>query len=242
MWLSLWATLCLLGIILCMLGFFVLVGWTIGAVEAISLSIIVGLSVDYTLHLGHSYNHVPKKDRYGKTRVSLAEIGSSVLAGAITTAGAMIPLFFCIIQVFVVIGVIVSVTIGLSIYFSLGLFSAILTAIGPEGRSGKITVYYRWCKYQLGWITLAELEQEDASDHEPPPSPSPQPMEMQLVALAEEHKFSDISRPSQSPRNSKDLLLGGGEKKTFEPPELSLGLAMTKSSAAKPAYQRLDEL
>ena len=56
-WLCLMSLGMMLFVIVGMLAFFVLMGWTLGAVEAVCLSIIVGLSVDYALHIGHSYVH-----------------------------------------------------------------------------------------------------------------------------------------------------------------------------------------
>jgi PERQ amino acid-rich with GYF domain-containing protein len=41
--------------ILCVVGIFYVVGWEMGAVEAISLSILVGSSVDYCAHLVEGY-------------------------------------------------------------------------------------------------------------------------------------------------------------------------------------------
>ena len=47
--------LTILNIIVTMLGFFVAFGWTIGIVEAITLSIVVGNSLDYCIHLTEGY-------------------------------------------------------------------------------------------------------------------------------------------------------------------------------------------
>ena len=38
-----------------MVAIFYVAGWQLGAVEAISLSILVGTSVDYTVHLAEGY-------------------------------------------------------------------------------------------------------------------------------------------------------------------------------------------
>merc|ERR1712070_989779 len=37
------------------LSFFVLAGWSLGIVEAVSISILLGSSVDYSLHLADAY-------------------------------------------------------------------------------------------------------------------------------------------------------------------------------------------
>lgn len=41
-------------------GFFWILGWKIGAVEAIGITILVGLSVDYLFHVAAAFAHSPK--------------------------------------------------------------------------------------------------------------------------------------------------------------------------------------
>ena len=43
------------GVILVVISMFYLLGWEMGAVEAVSLSILVGSSVDYCIHLIEGY-------------------------------------------------------------------------------------------------------------------------------------------------------------------------------------------
>lgn len=137
--LSFLGILLMFGTILAMLAFFVLMGWTVGAVEAVSLSIIIGLSVDYVLHLGHSYNHSTSPDRITKTKQALVELGTSVFASALTTIGSMVILTLCTIKLFNVMGIIIAVTVGVAIFSSLGPFCAVLCIIGPEKDAGKLT-------------------------------------------------------------------------------------------------------
>eukprot|EP00803_Ostreobium_quekettii_P001213 evm.model.scf_206EXC.9 EVM.evm.TU.scf_206EXC.9 scf_206EXC:105101-116496(-) len=55
--LSFIAVLNLACIVVSMLGFFYLLGWTLGVVEAISVTILVGMSVDFTLHVSEAYSN-----------------------------------------------------------------------------------------------------------------------------------------------------------------------------------------
>ena len=88
-------------IVLTLMGFMLVVlQWPFGAIEAISVTIFVGFSVDYQLHLAHSYAESKCKTRYGKTREALALTGISVVSAALTTLGAATFLFFCRIRVF----------------------------------------------------------------------------------------------------------------------------------------------
>ena len=47
--------LTILGILVTLLGLFKMLGWTLGIIEAISLSILVGNSLDYCIHLTEGY-------------------------------------------------------------------------------------------------------------------------------------------------------------------------------------------
>lgn len=47
--------LTILGILVTLLGLFQLFGWTLGIIEAVSLSILVGNSLDYCIHLSEGY-------------------------------------------------------------------------------------------------------------------------------------------------------------------------------------------
>jgi hypothetical protein len=53
----------LMAIVTCELALFHLIGWKLGVVEAISITILVGLSVDFMLHLAESYAQSPLTSR-----------------------------------------------------------------------------------------------------------------------------------------------------------------------------------
>jgi hypothetical protein len=52
---SLASTSCILATFLSVIGLVTMMGWELGAVEAILISILAGFSVDYTVHLAHVY-------------------------------------------------------------------------------------------------------------------------------------------------------------------------------------------
>lgn len=128
--------ICLLAIFgVCMSVFMLMVavGWSIGVLESICMIIVVGMSVDYSVHLVHSYNHSPYPTRLEKTRTALTEMGVSVLGGAVTTFGASVFLFMAEMTFFYQFGLFIGMTIGLSCVFALVCLMAVLITIGPEG-------------------------------------------------------------------------------------------------------------
>jgi predicted RND superfamily exporter protein len=136
--------------------------------EAISVPLVVGLSVDYCLHLGHAYNHAgegdksdlahkPVTDRLARMRSALVSIGPSVVSAAITTIASMCVLIACDIHVFQEIGIIVSSTLVLGIYFSMCVFSALCMIWGPEHEQGNIVAGMKRC-----WRWGQQASNEDA--------------------------------------------------------------------------------
>jgi hypothetical protein len=97
---ALLATACVFGIILTLLCVMCnVLGWPLGAVEAISVTIFVGLAVDYVLHVVHAYAHAPFADRAQKVEHALAHIAPSICSSAVTTFGSSVFLFGCTLQV-----------------------------------------------------------------------------------------------------------------------------------------------
>ncbi|XP_064381673.1 protein dispatched homolog 3 isoform X1 [Dromaius novaehollandiae] len=141
--------LLLLPVLLSILGVVCLVvtimywsGWEMGAVEAISLSILVGSSVDYCVHLVEGYllagEHLPLHQaedptacRQWRTIEAVRHVGVAIVSSAVTTVIATVPLFFCIIAPFAKFGKIVALNTGVSILYTLTVSTALLSIMGP---------------------------------------------------------------------------------------------------------------
>ncbi|XP_026053498.1 protein dispatched homolog 3-like [Carassius auratus] len=144
--------LLLLPILLSILGMVCLVvavmywlGWEMGAVEAISLSILVGSSVDYCLHLVEGYLLAGEADSSGlashssessikrqtRTLDAANHVGVAIVSSAVTTVISTIPLFFCVIVPFAKFGQIVAINTAISIAFTLTVTTALLATMGP---------------------------------------------------------------------------------------------------------------
>ena len=72
--------------------------------ESVNLVLLVGLSVDYVVHLAEAYSRSTRRDRKGRVQGMLAEVGISVLSGAVTTLGSSIFLLAAKILFFVQFG------------------------------------------------------------------------------------------------------------------------------------------
>ncbi|XP_061762057.1 protein dispatched homolog 3 [Nerophis ophidion] len=132
----------ILGVV-CVVGAFMYwLGWELGAVEAISLSILVGSSVDYCLHLVEGYMLAgeaapptggtdPAVARQRRSVEAVNHVGVAIVSSAVTTVISTVPLFFCVIVPFAKFGQIVAINTAVSIFFTLTVTVAMLASAAP---------------------------------------------------------------------------------------------------------------
>ncbi|XP_048837474.1 LOW QUALITY PROTEIN: protein dispatched homolog 3 [Brienomyrus brachyistius] len=136
--------LTILGVICLVVAVMYWLGWEMGAVEAISLSILVGSSVDYCLHLVEGFllagetgsqaanHHMGTTElRQHHTMLAVDHVGVAIVSSAITTVISTVPLFFCVIVPFAKFGQIVAINTAASILFTLTVSAALLATLGP---------------------------------------------------------------------------------------------------------------
>jgi len=103
-----------------------MLGWSLGSIESILISITAGFAVDYVVHLAHAYERA-EGDTYTRMSKAFGEMGISVLSGMITSVGASIPLFFCQVQFFKKFGTFICLTIAFSWIFANFFFMGVLS-------------------------------------------------------------------------------------------------------------------
>lgn len=131
--------------IVCLAGtLFGILGWDFGTVEAVGLIIVVGLSLDYSLHLAESYLQSEGNARYDRVQDALRKTGSALLGAAGTSMVSCPPILFCTIQVFVRFGIVIIISMGLSLLSSLIYFAAMLFIMGPVDDAGSVRAIVVW--------------------------------------------------------------------------------------------------
>lgn len=116
-------------------------GWSLGVSESIAGVIVIGLSVDYVIHLGHMYlemGHQGCHTRVERWTMALKSMGTTVLAGSATTFLAGVTMRACQMTFFIQMSTLISVTIFYSLLYALFFFMCILRLIGPEGQFGDV--------------------------------------------------------------------------------------------------------
>merc|ERR1712048_330409 len=136
---------CIVVILIVFALFITTLGLSLGIFEAVGLIVVVGLSVDYTVHVGHSYNECRYLDgkpasRIERTQHALTEMGISVVSGAATTLLASVFLLPTSFTFYYYFGIFMLSTVLLSLAVALTLLPTLLLTVGPEGSFGDIHV------------------------------------------------------------------------------------------------------
>ena len=128
-------------------------GWDLGVAESVAGIIIIGFSVDYTVHLGNEYIQGGREgydDRISRVFYASRRIVSTVAAGAMTTGGAGLFMFPAQLVFFIKMAVLMLGTIVYSYLYALGFFMGALLIMGPEGELGDVKRVYEAC---MSWVT-----------------------------------------------------------------------------------------
>jgi len=112
--------------------FFAARGWGLGVVEGLCATVLVGLNVDYTLHIALYYISSPASSRLGKVSFALGRIAPTVCCAASTTAAASVLLLPCQIVLFRRFGFVMAANTLVGAALSLSLFPMLLLAMGEE--------------------------------------------------------------------------------------------------------------
>ena len=152
------------GIVCFVLTFIVLIGWGLGIIESISITILVGLSVDYVTHVSNSINESRLYGRFPRVREGMTEIGISIFSSAVTTTLSAILLLGAIVIFFVRFGIFIIITILASALYAFIFYPSLaLTIAGlPNNKWGNYVYHAR----QLYNFVKNRNQTEDSKDSE----------------------------------------------------------------------------
>lgn len=110
--------------------------WDFGLMEAVSLIIFCGFSVDYPLHVVQS--HISEHAAKGTgARQALREVGCAVASGCVTTCGAAVFLLLCEIRLFTRFGQVLICNMIFSLLFAIVWIPAALEVYDPLQRGSQ---------------------------------------------------------------------------------------------------------
>jgi hypothetical protein len=107
-------------------------GWTLGFLECICFSILIGVSVDFVIHFVHAYvHHKGNKSREERTKYAIITMGPSILATAYTTFFSAIVMLFCTITFFRKFALVLFFTVVMATFASFVVFCTLTNCFGP---------------------------------------------------------------------------------------------------------------
>lgn len=130
--LSLMVMATILLILFCLGGlFFAVFRLPFGPVEALGVSIFIGLSANYSLHVVHAYHQSTGGTRESKIKEAIFAVGSPIIASALSTMGASAFLFACRTWVFIELGLLICSITGMALLYTMTFLLAWLSTSGP---------------------------------------------------------------------------------------------------------------
>jgi len=107
-------------------------GWNLGFLESVLFAILIGISCDFVLHVGHAYTmYSGNVSRHHRSRFALTHMGPSITAAAFTTFMAAIVMVFTEITFFRKFAVILFMTILHSTIGCFVVFLVLCDCFGP---------------------------------------------------------------------------------------------------------------
>ena len=88
------ALYCLAGMVITLLGLMKICGLSFGAVSALALALVLGMSVDYIIHIAHAFKNTLLPQRFHKSRATVLARATSIGSAAATTLASVSPLLF----------------------------------------------------------------------------------------------------------------------------------------------------
>jgi uncharacterized protein len=114
------------------LGFISLMGWTLDMLTVLIVSLIIGIGIDYGIHVTHRF-----LEEYSPGEVSVAEalevcvmrVGKPLLASALSMSGAFLVISYSKMMPIRRFGLITALSLGVSLFASLLVLPSIITLI-----------------------------------------------------------------------------------------------------------------
>jgi len=125
------ALVSVVGMIILTMGLLYVIGTPLGPIESLALAVIIGVSIDYLIHLAFAYKNSLMQHRYYKSRAAMLARTNSIVSAALTTLCSVVPLLGAKILPFRQFGTIFTIVTLISLLFSLAFFNAFLMAAGP---------------------------------------------------------------------------------------------------------------
>ncbi|RJP27077.1 MAG: hypothetical protein C4536_14375 [Actinobacteria bacterium] len=114
------------------LGFLALMGWTLDMMTVLIASMIIGMGIDYGIHITHRFLEEYRPGEVGVAEalnIAVVRVGKPLLASMVSTAGAFLIVAFSKMQPIRRFGIITALSLAISLAASLLVLPSIITLI-----------------------------------------------------------------------------------------------------------------
>ena len=125
-------------------GILVLLGWELNIVESVTLTMSVGLSIDFCIHYGMGYRLSELKDRQLRVQDSFEKVGAAIFMAAATTFIAGACIMPSIILFYVQLGTFLMLVMAMSWLFATFFFQSLCYVLGPQGNCAQILLPFKF--------------------------------------------------------------------------------------------------
>ncbi len=136
---TVYAVVTIAGSIFTTVGILVVLGWELNILESVTISIAVGLSIDFCLHYAMAYRLSPHSEREMRVLTSLSRMGSPVAMAAFTTFFVGLVMMPSTVLAYKKLGTFLMIVMSVSWAFATFFFQALLRSLGPPGGFGQFS-------------------------------------------------------------------------------------------------------
>ena len=126
------ATFTIAAVLVSVLTTMVAIGWDLGTVESVCITILAGFAVDYVVHLSYAYMESESAHRAVRVYDTIQHMSRSVIAGFLTSFVAAMPLLFTNLLFLYRFGAFMMMTVGFAVVWSSLFCLACLATFGPQ--------------------------------------------------------------------------------------------------------------
>ncbi len=118
------------------LGFLALMGWTLDMMTVLVVSMIIGMGIDYGIHVTHRFleEHTGEVSVAEALAICITRVGKPLMASTICTAGAFLVISFSRMQPIRRFGLITALSLTVAFFASLLVLPSIITLIERRRR------------------------------------------------------------------------------------------------------------
>ena len=157
--LSLCTATSVLAVVCVSVGGLLAAGWQLNVLESTAVTLVIGLSVDFTLHYAVAYRLSEGDGGSDRVRSAVSRVSSPIFMAALTTLLAGVCLLPSRVMAYVQIGTFIVVVMSTSWLYSTCFFNSMLSILSPKENKRSLC----WDSYRRSFVKATECFEPGSS-------------------------------------------------------------------------------